>query len=485
MKDFFKKNWQIIILELIVLTAFCVFYGKFGDMFVDSFREGYIPWQMNEGKCLYKDIFCIYPPLAYIINSILFKLFGSNLNILYCAGLLCSMGILYFTYKISERLLTKFMSVGISLFLISGLILSPNVFNGFFPYSYGMIYGLVFILGCLFCLLNKNYPMSYLLYSLAICSKYEFILLLPILLFVTKTKDWKKNLSALCIPPAIIFAILFVSGLSLQDLKTAFELIILMGQTKTLHFFYSSMGLIFRPEHIFLYIINFFKFIFPINWNLYQEVLMWAFPVISILFIVRYKNLNLESRIFIITSVLVSLKVFFALTIQSYGVYFIPFALISLGILTPDKLKKYFTILLILWSLIIGCLNTNILVKKDFNELYEVSKYISLNTSKDDTVAVYPEGLGINFISKRKSDSKFYSLIPLYTEVFGEDIITKRLEYIKPKYIIINDFDTSAYYYKKFGGDYCINVMNWIKQNYTLEKSFKNSHKFDIYRLNL
>ena len=485
MRDFLKKNWQILILEFIVLAAFCVFYGKFGDMFVDSFREAYIPWQMNEGEILYKDIFCIYPPLAYIINSILFKLLGTNLSILYCTGLLCSMGILYLTYKISEKFLAKYTSFGICLFLISGLILSPNVFNGFFPYSYGMIYGLLFILGSIYCLLNKKYPLAYLLYSLAICSKYEFILLLPLMIFVTKNVNWKKNILTLFLPLVTTVGIVLVQGTSLQDLKTACELIILMGQTKTLHFFYSSMGLIFHPEHIVLYVVNFFKFILPVNWNLYQEIIMWAFPVISILFIIKYKSLSFERKIFIISSVLISLKVFFAMTMQSYGVYFIPFALISLAILTPDKFKKYLTLLLIIWGLIIGYFNINILAKKDYNELHEVSEYISQKTAKNDTVAVYPEGLGINFISKRKSDSKFYSLIPLYTEVFGEDIIIKRLEHIKPQYIIINDFDTSAYYYKKFGDDYCINVMNWIKQNYTLEKSFKIPYEFDIYRLNL
>lgn len=183
MKEFLKKNWQIIILECIVVATFIIFYGKFGDIFVDSFREAYIPWQMNEGQSLYKNIFCIYPPFAYIINSILFKIFGTSLNVLYLAGLLCSMGILFLTYLISEKFLNKYLTIGICLFLISGLVLSPNVFNGIFPYSYGMLYGMLFAMGSIYCLLNKRYPISYLLYSLAICSKYEFILLLPLMFF--------------------------------------------------------------------------------------------------------------------------------------------------------------------------------------------------------------------------------------------------------------------------------------------------------------
>ena len=483
MKDFLKNNWQIILFEMLVITAFFVFYGKFGDMFVDSFREAYIPWQMNEGKCLYKDIFCIYPPLAYIINAILFKIFGAGINVLYFMGLLTTMGIFFLTYKISDMFLDKYTTFGTLAFILAGLVLSPNVFNSFFPYSYGMIYGLLFATGSIYCLINKKYPFAYLLYSLAICSKYEFILLLPLMIFVTKKTVWKKNLIALLLPPVVILTGLILTGTSFENIKTSVNLIGLMGQTDTLHFFYSSMGLIFRWEHLSLYLINFFKFILPFNWNLYQEVIMWIFPLILILFLIRNKTLEYREKILVAAALLVSIKVFFALTIQSYGVYFIPFALIALGILTPKKIKIYYGTLLIIWSVIIGFQNCNSLYNKDFSELYKTADYISA-TSDKSTVAVYPEGLGVNFISKRNGDSKFYSLIPLYVETFGEDIVIKRLELTKPEYIIINDFDTSAYYFKSFGKDYAKDIFNWVKKNYTLEKRIKNKHSFDIYKFN-
>ena len=39
------------------IVAFTVFFGKFGDVIVDSFREVYIPQQILKGKCIYKDIY--------------------------------------------------------------------------------------------------------------------------------------------------------------------------------------------------------------------------------------------------------------------------------------------------------------------------------------------------------------------------------------------------------------------------------------------
>lgn len=475
MKFELKKYWQIVLTEGLIILAFILFYGKFGDLFVDSFREAYIPAQIIKGKILYKDIFCIYPPFAYLFNALLFLIFGIKLKVLYFAGLFATMGIFYFTYRIAEKFFKSILPLGICLFMVSGLVLSPNVFNAFFPYSYGMLYGILFILVSIYFALNKRFPISYLFYSLAICSKYEFILLLPLLILFSKKTDWKKNLIALILP---LIVILLLCRCSISDFKTTFDLINIMSGTKTLYWFYSVMGLTFRPELIPIYITNIIKFIIPVSWNSYQEILIWAYPVILILFAARFKKISKEERFFIGSSLLISVKVFFALTLQSYGVFFLPFALISLFILTPQKFRKVLFILIIIWSFVIGIQNTNMLIKKDMTKLDKTVEYIKTNTTVDEKVVVYPECLGINVLSERVSDNKFYSLIPLYVETFGEDLIIKRLEITKPEYIILSDYDTSAYYFRTFGEDYGVEIKKWIEQNYIL---IKNIDGFKIF----
>ena len=173
MRDFIKNSWQILLVEILVISAFALFFGKFGDIMIDSFREVYIPQQILKGKCIYKDIFVIYPPLAYLINAFLMKIFGAGINILYLAGLFSTMGIFFFTYKIAKIFLNEFESFTICIFLITGLALSPNVFNSFFPYSYGIVYGILFVIASLYFALNKKFPLTYLFYSLAILCKYE------------------------------------------------------------------------------------------------------------------------------------------------------------------------------------------------------------------------------------------------------------------------------------------------------------------------
>ena len=131
-KNFLKRNWQVILINLILLFCFIIFYGHFGNVFVDCFREAYIPEQMLKGDILYKNIFCIYSPFAYVFNALLFKIFGVNLNVLYFAGFIASALILNLIYQIGNKFLPQFYSFIITLLTISVLILSPNVFNTIF-----------------------------------------------------------------------------------------------------------------------------------------------------------------------------------------------------------------------------------------------------------------------------------------------------------------------------------------------------------------
>lgn len=498
MKDFIKNNWRIFLIEGLVLLAFIIFYGQFGDVNVDSFREAYIPQEILAGKILYKNIFTIYAPFAYILNALLFLIFGVHLKTLYFAGLFATLGIFYLTHKIARKFLDANLTLVICLFIISALVLSPNVFNSFFPYSYGILYGTLFILLSLNCSLNKQFSLSYLFYSFAICSKYEFLFLLPILIYAeirkTQNFNWKKNIPALLTP--IIISLIALNGAGIGDILTSFGLIITMGATKTLYWFYSSMGLCFRIELIPIYLVNLIKFLVPIYWVKYQEVVVWIMPVIAILFLLRYKKLNFSKKLFIFGSLLISAKVFCAITIQSYGVFFLPFALISLGILIPHKFRNIFAILLLIWSIVIGGQNISALNQKDVEvktergmvktlrqngrAINKLIKYIE-STDKNSKIVIYPEGLCANFLTGRESDSKFYSLIPLYVETFGEEIIIERLRQSNPDYIVISDYDTSAYYYTRFGQDYATEVYDWIKNNYKLETIIDGGMVFEVF----
>ena len=522
-KDFLRKNWQIITFNLILLMVFILGYGRFGDVMVDCFREGYIPECILKGQVLYKDIFTIYAPFAYLFNALLFLIFGINLKVLYFAGFITTAGILNLLFKISNRFMTKTYSLGVIIFVISASVLSPNVFNMIFPYSYGMLYGILFTLGSVYFALNKQFPLAFCMYSFAVCSKYEFVMLLPALIWAfIKNRNYDvrffvKTIFAFILPVIINFVPLYFMGMSTENLILSVRLLGEIGHSKTLHWFYSVSGLIFRRELLVVYFINFIKVFAPLwfiskyrNKLVYfaaflyfyfvvtPEILVYSLPFILVLFIIMYRGLKFEKQFFVVSSLLVSLKVFFAVTMLSYGVFFLPFVLVSLFIVCPPRYKKSMLSVFIMLALCTGIHNVSALSLKNvkintqkgyicvseyYSPLKDVIEYVSENTNKDDMVIVYPESLAVNFLAGRVSDSRFYSLIPLYVEVFGNDIIQTRLHMIKPEYIILTNYDTSVYGLSQFGEDYAKGVKSYVAQRYQFFKTYGNRMFFNLYKL--
>ena len=517
-RAFVKKYWQIILINLLIILIFITGYGRFGNIIFDSFREAYIPEQILKGQILYKNIFNIYAPFSYLFNALLFKIFGVKLSVLYFAGLVFTLGISNFIFAISNIFFEKINSFFIVLFFICTSVLSANVFNCFFPYSYGMLYGLFFILASIHFALNKKYIPTFLMYSFAICSKYEFIMVLPLLIFIAGKKQLWKNLLAIIVPIVVTFLPLLIQGVEFKNLLISYQLILTMSATKTLYWFYSVTGLVFRLELIPIYLENIVKFTIPIaiiyylkHWIIYPcilvycyfiftpEIFIYLFPLIFILFIARFTELSSKERIFIAASLLVSLKIFFALTLQSYGIYFTPFAIISILILLPERIKKSAFIVLIICGVSFGVKNIQTLISKNVkisthsgtiyttpyngNSIKPLIEYILSNTEQNNTILVYPECLGVNVLTARNSDNKFYSLIPLYVETFGENVIIKRLDIKRPDYIIISNYDTSMYYFSYFGVDYASKIMNFIQQNYEKQTEIGKGLIFTVYKL--
>ncbi len=514
-RKFFKQNWQLLCFNSITVILFVLFYGHFGDVMVDSFREAYIPSQVINGQVLYKNIFTIYTPFAYLFNALIFKILGVNLQALYFVGIIVTIAILNFVFAIANKFMNKTYSLSIIFFLIAVSVLSPNVFNFIFPYSYGMLYGLLFILISIYFALKDKFQLAYLMYSFAICSKYEFIFVLPLLLYLTRKKDLLKNLISLMLPILLTFIPIIVMGGDFKNILTSFQIVLSMSTTKTLYWFYSVMGLVFRWQLIPIYIVNLLKVIIPLGFMYYfrswwliilttvyfafianPEIIIYAFPLILLTVLFQFHKLSNEKLFFILASLLVSIKLFFAITLMSYGVFFVPFVMISFFILIPNRYKKALFIITLICAFVFGVKNSISLINKNTkiqtergivyaksaDSINDVITYIQKNTKVTDKVLVYPECLAINFLTNRETDNKFYSLIPLYVETFGEELIIKRIELTKPKYIIINNYDTGDYYYSYFGQDYAVEIYDYILKNYLLQKEVGNGMLFMIYK---
>jgi len=103
----------------------------------------------------------------------------------------------------------------------------------------------------------------------------------------------------------------------------------------------------------------------------------------------------------------------------------------------------------------------------------ELVEFLKGNTREDDTVAVFPEGAAINFLSGRDNPIYYYQLLPydLMKEEVEADVINQ-LRDKKVSYIAIIQRSTAEYGSPSFGIDYGQKLFNWINENYKEIKLF-------------
>jgi hypothetical protein len=151
----FQFLLSFVILGSLMLSMLHISWEKWGDTIVDTGREVYIPWQLSEGKVLYRDIFVNqYGPLSVYINALLFLVFGVRLMTLSLFNILLTIGFALYFYRIFLKesgifIATVNVFIFLALFAFSD-ITGLGIFNFVSPYSYAVTYSLALSLGALY-----------------------------------------------------------------------------------------------------------------------------------------------------------------------------------------------------------------------------------------------------------------------------------------------------------------------------------------------
>jgi len=125
-------------------------WGKWLDVQIDFGRELYIPWQLTEGKVLYRDLAYFNGPVSPYLNALWFTLFGVSLRTL----VFCNLGLTVITSVFLYRILraiagawTAFLGTELFFVLFAfGHTLAGGNYNFICPYSHEMTHGLLFAL---------------------------------------------------------------------------------------------------------------------------------------------------------------------------------------------------------------------------------------------------------------------------------------------------------------------------------------------------
>ena len=534
-----------ILIGIALILALIPTYAHHGSFLIDCGREAYYPTQVLLGKVLYKDILNIYGPFSYMFNALLFKVFGISLNVLYLAGCACAFLISILIYLIAKRLLPIFVSFSIAILTISVGVLNIHLSNFIFPYSYAMLYGLVAFLISVWFLLKYqsetkivNLYLSGFFAGLCVSSKYEFILYLTVILYAMirvkplKIKEYYYAIFSILFMPIFCFGILFLQGLTVNDLITTGSILNKMAYSQTLNYFYHRQGVFLSKAFMKLQIKIFFAMVIPLigflcGFKSKNRFLSFIFITLSIFLIIRttnslsysllpllvvllailnFKNLktNLPLQLLVLSAILFSTKVFWGLITENYGAFFISYLLIAFLALISDIFKdkninyKAIGLYILLVAGVLSYRNLSIINVKSYliqtprGKIYttlqmgsasgELMDYIIKNTKKKDEIVILPEGVMINFLTGRKSDNFYTSLIPLYVEVFGDENLIKHFSETKPEYIIFNNYNTNEYYFPYICQDYAVSFCNFVAKNYIQEKIIDRAFRYVIFK---
>jgi hypothetical protein len=94
--------------------------------------------------------------------------------------------------------------------------------------------------------------------------------------------------------------------------------------------------------------------------------------------------------------------------------------------------------------------------------------WIESNTAQSNTIAVLPQGMLINYLTRRPNPTPYVCLTPTEVESYGETNITAAYIRTPPDYIILVSEDTSDWKLGAFGVErgYGYDLMQWIRANY-------------------
>lgn len=586
MLNFFKNlniAKSLIFLFFLNCILFYIFQGAAGLFLSDYSREVYIPYSMNLGNVLYKDILNVYSPLGYQINAFALYIFGNKLAVFYFLGfinaLLFSSGI-FLTARLllkeilknnSEKLFywVNVLALAITFFVMVSCCYTVSLTNYITPYSYSLVYALTAfvwsILALLYFVKNNSYKYlieAFFLFGISLDCKYEFILFALVLaFFLAKERNLRLTLFSLLaflVVPMLSFCDLWLKGVDFAVLNDSIKKIMLLSKAPSVKILYTYLGFIPSINSLKNLIFSFVKtslisgaflgliafclksadkkvkaacctvllvLIAVFSYQLYKSnsfYFNWiGIAVLIILpffaYLLYRKKLqnplsNADTMLFItcISAVLGALKCIFAVSFNSYGTYFFPLLFVCLVLFfvwkksLQNKISKnYITsifCLILVFSL--GFLCSNYFRKINVFPVYftnekgsfysesifvkpasDLVNYISSNTKKDDTVLVLPEGAMINFLSERKSNDKYYYLIPPNIEVFGENAIAEDLENNLPNYIVLQSMSytnfNETYFCESFGRQIC----ELLPKYYENPIVFGNDFWFALYKL--
>lgn len=554
-------------------------WRKWPDVLVDFGEQLYAPWQIGEGKVLYRDIGYVIGPLSQYWNALLFKLFGVSLTVLIGANLMSLAALVLLIYWVFRRCSDQVTASAVCVVLLAVFAFSQYVgvgnYNFICPYSHEATQGVMLAILDVWllsrCIRSGKlawFAAAGFCFGLVFLTKPEiFVALLAALaaamwlrLFSGEGISrslWFKSALSFCvfavIPPLAFFA--YFKGVLPEDAAiravlgswnaaSAAPMVrsdfykwclgldepLANGAYMLIHFAGASLVIIAcalcskrgagvtvqRRTISCLLLLALAAVAAMLDWSECGRCLPLMMLCISAFLLWRWRGYPSEREALLLPSLwsVFALALLVKMGIHSrvwhYGFCLaMPAAVSVVYFLTwplPRLLGKHgvnsplfrFSILLLLT---IGVFRL-VLISNDFYRrknyaigsggdrmmsfhprvnargwaVNQTLEWIDRNIPESATLAVIPEGIMINYLSRRSNPTRYTTLVPMASGNFdGSEVLSAFLDH-SPDYIILFHKDTSEWGQKFFGhsANYGLPLMQWISRSYSVAWRFGN-----------
>ena len=110
----------------------------------------------------------------------------------------------------------------------------------------------------------------------------------------------------------------------------------------------------------------------------------------------------------------------------------------------------------------------------------EAIEEIKKHSSVDDTLAVLPEGVMLNFLTQRKNPTPYINFMPPEFILFGESNMLNAFHATPPDYIVLTNKPLEEYGFQEAGIDIGVELYQWIENNYALVKKIAPEYESNL-----
>lgn len=218
------------------------------DPIVDFGRELYVPWQITQGKVLYRDIAYFNGPLSPYFNALLFKVLGVSLRTIVLANIAIGIAMVVMIWRLfriaGDRLsATVACLLFITLFMTTQYVAIGN-YNWITPYSHELTHGIALSLAALLALVARRFALTGFLVGLVFLTKPEVFLAITPTTLVAMLIARERSVRSLAmfafgaLVPIVVSSLLLGFRGTLGGWVYAFD-----SRITSLPFYRTSMGL--------------------------------------------------------------------------------------------------------------------------------------------------------------------------------------------------------------------------------------------------